>query len=319
MAAFLAAFGGAGLALAKVALVIVGAGLLVRRGWLSQGAVTALSQATVRVFLPCLMFANIVGNLDPSRLTWWWVLPLLGVGMSLAGLGLAALLFGRGVSRRRHLLPLASMQNAGYLILPVGLALEPDRFETFALYCFLFILGFNPWLWSVGKHLVTSGGDDRGWRGLVTPPLVATLSAIAVVLTGAAELVPGVVLDAVGLVGDATVPVATVVLGAVLGGVRLQLGDHVADSVRVLGVKFVLLPAVTVVALLALDVHAFDPLLARFLVLEAAAAPAANIILMVRTYGGHERVISGIMLLAYLLCALALPAWFAAWQLLAGG
>lgn len=316
MSAFVTAFVSTGLALLKVALVVVAAGVLVRRGWLTQATVTALSQATVRLFLPCLMFANIVRNLDPAQLTWWWLVPLIAIGMSLVGLGAASLLFGRGVADRRHLLPLASMQNAGYLVLPVGLALEPDRFDTFALYCFLFILGFNPWLWSVGKHLVTSGADERGWRGMVTPPLVATLSALAMVLTGAAGLVPKVVLDAVGLIGDATVPVATVVLGAVLGSVRLELGDHLADSLRVLAVKFVVLPAVTVAVLLVLDVHAVHPLLARFLVLEAAAAPAANIILMVRTYGGEEQVISRLMLHAYLVCAIALPTWLAVWQLL---
>jgi predicted permease len=316
MESFLAAFFGAGLALLKVALVVVAAGVVVRRGWLTQAMVTALSQATVRLFLPCLMFANIVRTLDPTQLTWWWMLPLIAIGMSLVGLGAATVLFGRGARAKRHLLPLAAMQNAGYLILPVGLALEPERFDTFALYCFLFILGFNPWLWSVGKHLTTSGGDDRGWRGLITPPLVATVGALALVLTGGARFVPDVAVDAIGLVGDATVPVATVVLGAVLGTVHLDLREHLADSVRILAVKFAVLPAITVALLTVFDVRTFDPLLARFLVLESAAAPAANIILMVRTYGGHERVISDLMLRAYLACALALPAWLAIWEML---
>lgn len=318
MAAFLTTFTGAGLALLKVALVIVAAGVLVRRGWLTQTMVTAMSQATVRLFLPCLMFANIVVNLDPSQLTWWWMLPLIAIGMSLAGLGAAAAVFGRRWREKKHLLPMAAMQNAGYLILPVGLALEPERFDTFALYCFLFILGFNPWLWSVGKHLTTSGGDDDrdGWRGLVTPPLVATLSALALVLTGVSRFMPEVVLDSVGLVGDATIPLATVVLGAVLGTVPLRLTDHVGDSLRVLAVKFLFLPGVTVAILWALEVRAFDPLLARFLVLEAAAAPAANIIVMVRAYGGHEQVIGCLMLRAYLACAVALPTWLAIWEAL---
>ena len=40
------------------------------------------------------------------------------------------------------------------LVLPVGLAIFPEQFDRFALYCFLFILGFNAVLWSVGKALV---------------------------------------------------------------------------------------------------------------------------------------------------------------------
>ncbi len=317
MATFAAAFAGAGLALVKVALVIVAAGLLVRRGVLTRGIVDALSTATVALFLPCLMFSNILRHLDPGALPWWWVLPVSAIVMSLVGLALAALLFARELPTKRHLLPMAAMQNAGYLVLPVGLALYPESFDTFALYCFLFILGFNPWLWSVGKHLVTGGGAGSGWRGLVTPPLVATLSAIAAVFSGVDRLLPAVAVDAVEMIGQAAVPVATVVLGASLGAVRLELARRLWDALRLLLVKLGLLPAATVALLLALDLAAVDPLLARFLVIEAAAAPAANIILMVRTYGGHEREISSHMLLAYASCALTLPAWIALWNLLA--
>ncbi len=315
MATFVSAFAGAGLALVKVALVIVAAGVLVRRGVLTQTMVDALSTATVALFLPCLMFANIVHQLDPGALPWWWVLPLVAIGMSVVGLCLAALLFAPNLRSKRHLLPVGAMQNAGYLVLPVGLALVPDRFDTFALYCFLFILGFNPWLWSVGKHLVTGGAGGRGWRGLVTPPLVATLSALTVVLTGLDALLPEVALDAVEMIGQAAVPVATVVLGASLGGVRLDLRGRAWDAARLLAVKLLLLPAATVAVVLALDVAAVDPLLALFLVIQAAAAPAANIILMVRTYGGEEREISSHMLLAYTACAITLPAWIALWGL----
>jgi len=317
MATFAAAFAAAGLALAKVALVIVAAGVLVRRGVLTETIVNALSTATVVLFLPCLMFSNIAEHLDPHTLPWWWVLPLAAIAMSVVGLGLGSLFFAGRLGEKRHLLPVAAMQNAGYLVLPVGLALVPDRFDTFALYCFLFILGFNPWLWSVGKHLVTGGGDGRGWRGLITPPLVATLSAVTAVLTGVAGHLPQVLMDAVAMVGQAAVPVATVVLGASLGVARLAPSGHGWDAARLLTVKLVLLPAATVAVLLALDVAATDPLLARFLVIEAAVAPAANLILMVRTYGGRERELSSHMLLAYLVCALTLPAWIALWDVLA--
>ena len=316
MATFAAAFAAAGLALAKVALVIIAAGVLVRRGVLTETIVNALSTATVVLFLPCLMFANITEHLDPHTLPWWWVLPLVAIAMSVVGLGLASLLFAGRLGEKRHLLPVAAMQNAGYLVLPVGLALFPAQFDTFALYCFLFILGFNPWLWSVGKHLVTGGADDRGWRGLVTPPLVATASAVVAVLTGLAGHLPQVAVDAVAMVGQAAVPVATVVLGASLGVARLAPSGHGCDAARLLLVKLVLLPAATVAVLLALDVSAVDPLLARFLVIEAAVAPAANLILMVRTYGGRERELSSHMLLAYIVCGVTLPAWLAVWELL---
>jgi len=318
MTAFAAATLGTFLAILKIFLVILAAGVLVRRRILTQTMVTALTQATIFVFLPCLIFAKVLGNFEPSALPLWWVLPLAGVAMPSVGLALAGLAFFRELPAKRNMLPLASMQNAGYLILPVGLALYPQRFDEFALYCFLFILGYNPVLWSVGKLLTTDGGDQpSGWRGLVTPPLVANLAAVAFVLTGADRFIPPTLFDAVDLVGQGAVPVATVVLGAVLGGITVRLRSQIWDTARVLVIKFGLLPALTVLLLGLLGAEALNPLLARFMVLEAAAAPASGLILQVRAYGGDEQKVGTIMMVSYLACIITLPVWLAVWEALA--
>lgn len=317
IASFVVAFGGALAALLKVFLVIAAAGVLVRRGVLSDSHITGLTQATVVLFLPCLIYAKITETLDPAATPLWWLLPLAGIAMPAIGLGLALLVCGGAVAARREALAVASMQNAGYLVLPVGFALVPDQFDTFALYTFLFILGFNPVLWSVGRVLI-SGRSGRGWRGLVTPPFAACLIAVAAALSGADRLLPGPVRSAVELIGQAAVPVATVVLGAVLGSVRVRWRPYVGDMTRVLVVKYGLLPAVTAGALWLVGSGTVDPLLARFLVLEAAAAPASALVLQVRAYGGDEHKVGSLMLVAYAVCAIALPLWLAIWDVIAG-
>jgi predicted permease len=303
------------LAILEIFVVIAAAGFLVRRGVITEPMVTALSRVTIILFLPCLIVAKVIGNFSPADDPLWWTLPVAGLVMSLTGLGLATLVFIRELPEKRNMLPLASMQNAGYLILPVGLALYPDQFDQFALYCFLFILGFNPLLWSVGKLLTTEGNDTRpGWRGLATPPLMACLGSVGVVLTGLDRLIPAPVFSAVELVGAGAVPAATIVLGAMLGGMVVKLRPHLWDAVRVLMVKYGLLPALTVAALLFFGVGDANPLLARFLVLEAAAAPAVGLILQVRAYGGDEQKIGTVMLVSYLACIVSLPLWLAVWE-----
>ncbi len=122
----------------------------------------------------------------------------------------------------------------------------PDRFDTFALYVFLFILGYNPVLWSLGKFLISGASSDRPlWRGLLTPPFVANIVAIIAALTGATALLPRPALEAVSLIGSAAVPVATLVLGAVLGSVTIRFRSILADAVRTMGVKLLVLPALT--------------------------------------------------------------------------
>jgi hypothetical protein len=86
----------------------------------------------------------------------------------------------------------------------------------------------------------------------------------------------------------------------------------------VLLVKFGLLPAATVAVLLATRLGADQPMVARFLVLESAAAPAVGLILQVRAYGGDERKVGTVMLVSYVTCLISLPVWLAVWEMLAG-
>jgi predicted permease len=318
--AFGAAFVSTVAAVAAIFLVIFVSGLMVRRDIISQQQISGLSVATVNIFLPCLIFSKVVATLKPAELPGWWALPLAGIAMALVGTGLGALVFAGKLREKRNMLPLAGMQNAGYLVLPIGLALFPDRFDTFALYVFLFILGYNPILWSLGKLLVSgNGGTQSGWRQLVTPPFVANLLAIAFALSGAAKMLPAPVFGAIELLGTAAVPVATLVLGAILGSIEVRLRSNIADTARALGVKLVLLPAVTVTLLHMTRLYISNPLLADFFVIEAASAPAVALVLQVRTYGGDERRVGSVMFFSYLACTLTLPAWVAIWRLLVSG
>ncbi len=317
--AFAAVFSAAVVAVASIFFVIFAAGLMVRRRIITQNQIDGLSSATVKVFLPCLIFTKVVDALDPSSQPWWWTLPLAGIVMALIGTGLGAVAFAGRLREKRHLLPLAGMQNAGYLVLPVGLALFPEQFDTFALYTFLFILGYNPILWSLGKYLVSGVSSERPvWRGLLTPPFVANVVAITAALTGTASLLPRPVLDAVTLIGSAAVPVATLVLGAVLGSIAIRARSIFTDAVRTMGVKLVVLPALTALVVHLSGLAAANPLLAEFLVIEAASAPPVGVVLMVRTYGGDEQRIGSIMVFSYAACVLTLPAWIAIWRLISG-
>lgn len=304
------------LAILKIFLVVVLAGTLVRRGVLTESMVTALTKATIVLFLPCLILDKILTSLSPAEFPLWWTLPLASIVMALAGLALASMVFFSDLPEKRSMLAVASMQNAGYLVLPVGAALYPAQFDEFALYVSLFILGFNPVLWSIGKFLATNGSLRRSdWRGMFNPPLVACLSAVALVLTGVSRAIPSPVLETVELLGEGAVPVATVVLGAMLGGMSLRLRPHLWDAARALTVKYGLLPGLTVAVLAMTDIGATNPLLARFLVLQSASAPAVGLILQVRAYGGDEQKVGTVMLLSYVACLVGLPVWLAVWEL----
>jgi len=317
--AFTTAFFGTVSAVTVIFLIIFASGVMVRRKMISQNQIDGLSSATVKIFLPCLIFAKIVQTLDPGKQPGWWTLPLAGVVMALVGTGLGAVVFAGQLPEKRSMLPVAGMQNAGYLVLPIGLALFPESFDTFAVYVFLFILGYNPILWSLGKILITGGvGARPSWRDLATPPLLANIVAIVVALSGAGALLPKPLLGAVDLLGTAAVPVAALVLGAVLGGIDFNLRSCFPDAVRAMSVKLLALPALTAIALHLTHLHTVNPLLAEFFIIESAAAPAVALVLQVRTYGGDEQRVGSAMFFSYLACTVTLPAWIAAWRLITG-
>jgi len=317
MPSFLPAFWGTFRAVLDIFVVVAAAGLLVRTNVVTQAHVSGLSAATVNVFLPALVFSNMVRTFDPSKLSFWWAIPLVSVAMVALGFGLAWLVFRRGLPEARNLLPLVAMQNAGYLVLPVGLRLFPDQFDAFALYTFLFIMGLNPLLWSIGPLLTSDRGAQAGWRGLVTPPLVASVLGILCAATHLQRLIPDVLLDATTLMGQAAVPVATFALGAILGGVPCCLREYGKDAFRVATLKLAVLPALVMAILFVVGLQGRHRLLAEFFVIQASAAPATGLILQVRTYGGDERKLGSIMLVCYALCSVTLPLCLVIWRMVA--
>lgn len=314
---FITTFWATFLAVLKVFLIIFAAGILVRKNVINQDQVKALTGVTIKLFLPCLIFSSIITTFEPGAMKLWWVLPLMGAAMVFFGLAMGGLIFWRDMPAKKNMLPLAGMQNAGYLILPVGAVLYADQFEKFALYCFLYILSMSPLLWTVGKYLVTAGADEKlSWKHLITPPFVAIILALILVFTRIGGFIPSVAVDSISLLGQATVPVATFILGAVLGGIPFKWRPYIADGARTMAVKFLLVPLATIAVLQFTSLRDSDPLMAGFLVLQAAAAPATALILQVRHWGGDEQKISSIMLMSYIVCIFMMPFWLAVWQCL---
>ena len=124
------------LAILKIFLVIFLAGFLVRRRVLTDAMVTALTKVHHRPLSPRLILDKILMSLSPERLS-----PLVDVatgerrhGAGRARSGLRCVL--SRAARKRSMLAVASMQNAGYLILPVGAALYPEPVRRIRTFCF---------------------------------------------------------------------------------------------------------------------------------------------------------------------------------------
>jgi len=302
-------------AVLKIFTVALAAGLLIRAKWISQDQIKAISAITIRVLLPCMIFANIVQRFEPGAFRIWPVVPLVGLASILLGLGLGALVFAHELSRKRSMLALTSIGNASFLVLPIGWALFPAQFEEFKLYCFLYLISVSPALWSLGKYLTsTEPGTRVRVREFITPPFVANIVAVILVFLGVARFLPAPIVGSMEMIGSATVPMAMLVLGAVLGAMSFDLRPHLFDAFRVGAVRMILVPLVSIVLLRLSGLAETHPLLAVFFVIESASAPATSIVIQVKHYGGDEAKIGSVILLTYLFCVLSMPFWVALWQ-----
>ncbi len=317
----------------KIFLVMLTAGVLVRRRVLTPEHIKGLTAATVDVFLPCMAFHSIMMNLKPGEFDIWWILPVAAGIMALGGFGLAALFFARELPEKRNMLSFTGIHNSTNMVLPLGALLYPDQFDIFSLYVFLFLTGQTPIIWSIGKHMTTAAVNERfQWKDVLNPPMISTLIALALVFSGLRDiLIPAgqptvgsitgsiidVLLATLKLLGDATIPLALFILGGVLGSIRIRLDNIRWDLLRVTFIKFALLPSLMFLTVVLTGLHHSHPLLAAFFIIQSAAPPAIVIILQVNRYGGDEQKLGSMLMVTYLVCLLALPFWLALWNGLA--
>jgi predicted permease len=309
---FLSVFQG----ISKIFIIAGIAGILVWRKVIQQSFVDGLSSIMVYVFLPSMIFSTIISGFNPQQDKYWWILPLAAIIVTLAGLGIAALLFIPDFKQHRNILPLASMPNAAYLVLPIGEFLYPDQFDQFAVYCFLIVLGLNPVFWTVGLYLVTGRKRaDFKWRQLLTPPFMVNIISILLVLSSLHKYIPVLVTDSIDMLGKATVPSATFILGATLASTIKTLPGF-WETFRITFVKFIIIPVMAIAILFAMRTYKTNPLLADEMIIQSAAAPATALIIQVRTYGGDMKKIGGITFISYLITLIAIPVWLTVWRMI---
>jgi predicted permease len=309
---FLSVFQG----IAKIFIIAGIAGILVWRKVIKQSFIDGLSNIMVYAFLPAMIFSTIISGFNPQQEKYWWTLPLAAIIITLAGLGISALTFIPDFKKHRNILPLSCMPNAAYLVLPIGEFLYPDQFEKFAVYCFLIVLGLNPVFWSVGLYFVTDRKKgDFQWKQLLTPPFIINIISVLIVLSSLHKHIPTLVIDSIDLLGKATVPSATFILGATLVSTLKTLPGF-WETFRITFVKFVIIPLMSIAILYILGTYKKNALLADEMIIQSAAAPATALIIQVRTFGGDLKKIGGITFISYLITLFAIPLWLTVWKIL---
>lgn len=301
----------------SIFIVAVVSGILVRKKKISQNDISSLSHITINILLPCLIFSKIVKSFNPGEIAYWWAIPLIAFAMIGLGIGISAIFYLRSFKKNKANIGMAAFMNANYMVLPIGQLAFADNLDLFITYVFLFVLGVSPALWSLGKYMVTSNtNQNNSIIGLLTPPFVANILAVLIVLLGIHNYIPEIVLKPINFIGEAAIPVATIVLGALIGSISFRKLPSVANILIVVSTKLIILPLVVIIILKYTQFSQINSLLADILVIQASVAPATQIMIQVKKYGGDVQQIGSMMLINYIFCLITIPMWFTLWKYL---
>ncbi len=296
-----------GSAVSQILLIAALGYFLMKRNLLGEAGLEALSRLAIDVALPILIFCQLLNDFSFTVYPHWWVFPLLSIGITSLGLAVGALFLGfiGGRQHKLQFLSLVGFQNSGYLPLALLAALLPkDKLETMFIYLFLFLLGFNLVMFSLGIYMLAFSKAKRfEVRSLFSPPVVATLLSLGLVFLGLNRLVPGFVLKPLRMVGDATVPLAMLVTGANLAKIRLTCIDKKAMVLMIMA-KLVILPLIGLFLVLKFKV---PELVGLLILLELAVPPAVNSSVIVRAYSQEDLLVSQGIFIGHILSIFTIP------------
>jgi hypothetical protein len=122
--------------------------------------------------------------------------------------------------------------------------------------------------------------------------------------------------EVIDLTGSATVPMANFILGAVLGGISLRIWPPLLDILKVISIKFFIIPLITLLLMLYFNLKVTQPLLSDVILIQATLPPAIAIMIQIKNWGGEVQQTGSLMLISYTFCLIAIPFWLAVWKIL---
>ena len=299
---------------APVFLVVGGGYVAVRSRFLPDGAIDPLVQVTINVLMPSLLFMAML-RVDLGRAVDWRAAAAFFGAITLvffAVMALSRLVWRRAPGESVAVGFSAFFGNVVMLGIPIterayGGAVSAALFGLLAFHgTYNYFVGF------VAMELIRRDGQSalagvsRAFLTTVRNPLmIGLLGGIAVNLAGLP--LPGVLLEALDMLGAAGIPVALFSLGGVL--TRYRLRDEVGEALMVSAVTLLALPALAWA--LAAGVFALPPEFVRAAVIMAAMPPGLNGYIFASLYDRAVGTAANAVLIGTILSVGSITLWLA--------
>lgn len=186
-----------------------------RTSVLSSNFLDGLSSLILKVLLPINIFANALNGTSRAELLSCWPILLLSVGMYIGLIGVFAAVsrfLVRESGKRRVFQAAMVFGNAGFLGIPLLLALYPDRGPIFIA---LMSIIDQTILWTYGAYLtMPEGGNAIRLKSFINPALCSVL--LALLFLGLDIHLPDIAQQPLLTVGKAATPMSLIYIGGLL-------------------------------------------------------------------------------------------------------
>jgi hypothetical protein len=304
-------------AIASIFLMGLAGFASVKRGLLSHNGLTEVSRLLVDFILPAAFVHSMYTQFLPEKLPFlgWAAGAQVFLFVSGAGLTLLASMLLKVKSHPGTVAALGSLQNNVYLPLPICIALlDRESAEQAQFFIGCFVLFFSPLLWSLGVVMLTWTTTGRQplrayLLKTLNPPFLGALAGLALkaLSLGTGIAVPATLLNVAKLMGDATVPLAMIVLGGLLA--EAKWSTHF-EFKAVAAISIVKLGIVPLLALLILrNFRVPDAVFGFVFLLQATMPPATNISIVARRFGGNSNLVAVATFCTYMISLVTIPLW----------
>jgi predicted permease len=271
-----------------------------------------LGMLLVRVIFPALIISKIITDFSYADYRNWWVFPLLAVIFAAAGMliGVLARFLFKGIGPEKEFIASCGFQNCGYLPMTlIMFAFSGATEDRLLIYLFLFIVGFNLLMWSLGP-LFFAGGVKKGFKHklLLNPPVLATVFSLLWVAIGGKGSMPAILMDPVTRLGQAAFPLAMITLGSYLCSHRAHDPERIFPLAVCGIIKLIVLPAIVLGALLMLNI---SPDVKFFLFLESLMPVAVSLVIIGSFTGADNKFLSSIIFYTHIAAIFTIPLWLA--------
>lgn len=293
-------------------LVLVGAvGFLFVKGRIvREEGLKMLSDLVIVLFLPLLMFSQIIQRFSFTLYPDWWFYPILSVLISIAGFtcGLLAMGFDKSLRKNQdEFAGVVTFQNSGYLPIPLVASLLPlAAQQDMFIYLFLFLLGFNMTIFSFGVFLLHPKNKEKRFdvKNILNAPVIATLLALGMVFFKVNNVLPEFVSRPIESLGRCAIPLSILVVGGGLASLKTSAKLHWKPLSYALVIKLVLLPLIFLGIIMLIHPK---PLVGLLILIQAAMPPAALLAVISKSQNHSDHLINQSIFYGHLAAIVTIP------------